>query len=88
MYSIRIKAGKQVYAAIRDGGFSLDRVSTYFAPATGPRWLVASGFDLTLLKAEVLGRSGPVLLAGSSTGACRLAAWLQPEAEKSYLALR
>lgn len=88
MYSIRIKAGKRVYAAIQDGGFSLDRVSTYFAPATGPRWLVASGFDLTLLTADVLGRSGPVLLAGSSAGACRFAAWLQPEAEKSYRALR
>jgi hypothetical protein len=29
-----------------------------------------------------------MLLAGASAGACRLAAWLQPEAEKSYLALR
>ncbi len=88
VYRIRIKAGKQVYSQIQDGGFSLDSVSTYFAPAVGPRWLIAGGFDLTLLRNGSLGRSGPVLLAGASAGACRLAAWLQPEAEKSYLALR
>lgn len=88
MYSIRIKAGKRLCSIIRDGGFSLDSVSTYFAPAVGPRWLIAGGFDLTLMQNGILGRSGPVLLIGSSAGAFRLAAWLQPEAEKSYLALR
>jgi hypothetical protein len=35
----------------------------------------------------VLGRKKPVLLVGSSSGAWRFAAWLQPEPEKSYRAL-
>lgn len=84
---IRVKAGKKAYELIREGGFSLDRVATYFAPAGGPRWLIASGFDLTLLREGLLGRKNPVWLVGSSAGALRLAAWLQPEAEKSYRAL-
>jgi len=84
MNSIRIKAGRKTYELIRDGGFSLDQVSTLFAPAAGPRWLVATGFDLTLLKAGFLGRKRPIQLIGSSSGAWRFAAWLQPEAEKSY----
>ena len=72
---------------IRDGGFILDKIATYFGPAGGPRWLVTSGFDLTLLKESALGRDNPVWLVGASAGAWRFAAWLQPEAEKSYAAL-
>jgi hypothetical protein len=69
---------------IQDGGFNLDRVTTFVGPGAGPRWLVASGFDLSLLRTGVLGRNNPVLLAGTSAGALRFAAWIQPEPEKSY----
>jgi len=81
---LKIKAGKTARQVIQDGGFSLDAIRTYCGPATGPRWLAASGFDLSLLKAGVLGRTWPVLLVGASAGAWRFAAWIQPEAEKSY----
>jgi hypothetical protein len=84
MSRIKIKAGSQIYRIIKDSGFNFDSVSTYFGPAVGPRWLIASGFDLTLLKGGFLGRSNPVNLIGSSAGAFRFAAWLQPEAIKSY----
>ena len=84
MNRIRIKAGKNIYKIIKDGGFKFDSVSTYFGPAVGPRWLIASGFDLTLLKGGFLGRSNAVHLVGSSAGAFRFAAWLQPEAIQSY----
>ncbi|MDI6777261.1 MAG: hypothetical protein QMD03_08525 [Syntrophales bacterium] len=87
MDGIRIKAGKRAYQIIQDGGFNLDHVTTYVGPAVGPRWLIASGFDLTLLQNDVLGQKKPVLLVGSSSGAWRFAAWLQPEPEKSYRAL-
>lgn len=87
MNSICIKAGKRAYEIIQDGGFHLDRVTTYFAPATGPRWLVASGFDLTLLTKGLLGCARATHLVGSSAGAMRFAAWLQPEPEKSYRTL-
>ncbi len=85
--NIRIRAGKQAYAIIKSGGFNLDRIATYFGPAGGPRWLVTSGFDLTLLRERALGRKNPVWLVGASAGAWRFAAWPQPEADKSYLAL-
>jgi hypothetical protein len=85
--NIRVRAGKGAYELIRSGGFSLDRIATYFGPAGGPRWLVASGFDLTLLQEGLLGRRQPAWLVGASAGAWRFAVWLQPEAEKSYRAL-
>ncbi|PKN38868.1 MAG: hypothetical protein CVU52_10525 [Deltaproteobacteria bacterium HGW-Deltaproteobacteria-10] len=84
MSRIRIKAGKNIYQIIKDGGFNFDSVSTYFGPAVGPRWLIASGFDLTLLKGGFLGRSKPAQLVGASAGAFRFAAWLQPQAIESY----
>jgi hypothetical protein len=87
MEYIRIRAGRRAYELIRDGGFNLDRIGTYFGPAGGPRWLVASGFDLTLLQGGLLGKAYPVWLVGASAGAWRFAAWLQPEAPKSYRAL-
>lgn len=85
--NLRIRAGKRAYELIRSGGFSLDRIATYFGPAGGPRWLVASGFDLPLIREGALGRRQPVWLIGASAGAWRFAAWLQPEAEQSYRAL-
>ena len=88
MEHLRVRAGRRAYELIRAGGFNLDRIGTYFGPAGGPRWLVNSGFDLTLLKEGALGRTFPVWLVGASAGAWRFAAWLQPEAVKSYLALR
>ena len=87
MSNICIKAGKRAYEIIQDGSFHFDRVTTYFGPATGPRWLIASGFDLALLKNGLLGRSKAIHLVGSSAGAMRFAAWLQPEPEKSYRTL-
>lgn len=87
MDNIRIKAGKKAYKIIKDGGFNFDLVASYFGPAAGPRWLVAAGFDLALLRGNVLGGKKTVTLIGSSAGAWRFAAWVQPEAEKGYRSL-
>ncbi|MBN1383071.1 MAG: hypothetical protein JXA41_15505 [Deltaproteobacteria bacterium] len=87
MIDIHVKAGEKAYRIIKDGGFDWNGITTYFAPAGGPKWLVASGFDLTLLKSGLLGNGGPVLLVGASAGAWRFAAWPQPEPGKSYRAL-
>ena len=85
MERLCIRAGNRALEIIRDGGFRFDRVAAYVGPGVGPRWIVASGFDLTFLRSGALGsKSRPVLLAGSSAGAWRFAAWLQPEPEKSY----
>ncbi|MBW2651162.1 MAG: hypothetical protein JRC66_09205 [Deltaproteobacteria bacterium] len=84
MNEICVSAGKNVYEIIQDSGFDFDSVATYVGAASGPRWLVASGFDLSLLKSGVLGNKRPTVLAGSSAGAMRFSAWMQPEPEKSY----
>jgi len=81
---VRVKAGKNAFALIREKGFDFNRVKTYVGPAVGPRWLIASGFDLTLIEKGLLGNDYPALLTGASAGAFRLAAWLQPEPAKSY----
>lgn len=84
MGNIHVRAGRRAYEQIRSGGFGLDCIGTYVGPAGGPRWLVSSGFDLTLLGEGLLGRTRPIWLVGASAGAWRFAAWLQPEAVKSY----
>ncbi|MBW2558541.1 MAG: hypothetical protein JRD69_06900 [Deltaproteobacteria bacterium] len=87
MDGICVSAGENVYEVIQAGGFDFDRVTTYVGAATGPRWLVASGFDLSLLENGVLGNNRPVALAGASASAMRFAAWVHPEPEKSYRGL-
>ncbi len=84
MDTIYIKAGKSAYEIIKDGGFDFSHVTTCVGPAVGPRWLVVSGFDLALLENKVLGELKPVLLAGSSAGAWRFSAWVQPDPIESY----
>lgn len=84
MSDLCVRAGRRAHEIIMDGGFNFDRIVAYVAPAGGPRWLAASGFDLALLESNVLGNKKPVLLAGTSSGAWRLAAWPQPEPIRSY----
>jgi len=84
MSQLKIKAGKNVYKAIKDGSFNFNSISAYFGAAVGPRWLLASGFDQTMLKGGYLGRSRAVSLIGASAGAWRFAAWTQPQALQSY----
>jgi hypothetical protein len=82
-----IRAGNKAFEMIKDRGFDFDQITTYVGPANGSKWLIASGFDLPLLKSGVLGNAKPVLLSGTSVGAWRFAAWLQPEPAKSYESL-
>jgi hypothetical protein len=84
MNEICVRAGRNAYESIQAGAFDFDNITTYVGAAPGPRWLVATGFDRSILKSGVLGNKRPVVLVGSSVGAMRLAAWMQPEPEKSY----
>jgi hypothetical protein len=73
------RAGPSALSRIASHGFSLADVRTLVAPATGPKWLVAAGFDRALLRDGALGRDQPVLLAGASAGAWRALALCSPE---------
>src|SRR3954451_23337400 len=74
------RAGPFALERIATRGFSMADVRTLIAPATGPKWLVAVGFDRALLREGVLGRSESVLLAGASAGAWRALAFASPDA--------
>jgi len=82
--NIEIRAGENVYQRIMDGGFSLDSVNTFYAPASGPRFLVTSGFDIPLIAHKALGTKRIVWLIGASSGAWRMAAWQQPQPLLAY----
>ncbi len=84
MHRLRVKAGKKAYEIIQNGSFNFEDVRACFGAAVGPRWLIASGFDLTLLQQQRLGRKHPVHLIGASAGAWRYAAWVQPQATDAY----
>jgi hypothetical protein len=74
------RAGPFALERIATRGFSMADVRTLIAPATGPKWLVAVGFDRALLREGVLGRGESVLLAGASAGAWRALAFASPDA--------
>ncbi len=84
MGSLKIKAGKRAYEIIKDGGSVFDLITTYYGPAAGPRWLVASGFDRTLLEGDFWAPGRIVYLVGTSAGAWRFASWVQPRPLESY----
>lgn len=82
--NLRIKAGRRAYEMIKDGCGVFDRVTTYYGPAVGPRWLIAAGFDRTLLTGDHWADGRALTLVGASAGAWRFAAWLQPQPEDCY----
>ena len=76
---LEYRAGPTALRQIRDRGFARELIRTWIAPATGPKWLVAVGFDRALIEQRVLDHGAPVLLAGASAGAWRALALASPE---------
>lgn len=84
---LEYRAGRAALQRIRAQGFSPAAVGTFVAPAAGPKWLVAAGFDRALIRERLLERGGPVLLAGSSAGAWRSLAFASPEPLRAHATL-
>ena len=80
------RAGPTALARVRAQGLA-GQVRVFVAPATGPKWLVAYGFDQALLASGLL--TGPVrtVLAGASAGAWRALCFASPDAAKRHQAL-
>jgi Patatin-like phospholipase len=76
---LEYRAGPAALRQIREHGFARELIRTWIAPATGPKWLVAVGFDRALIEQRVLEHGAPVLLAGASAGAWRALALASPE---------
>lgn len=73
MSYLRYRAGARALRRVRERGFSLADVRGFVLPATGPRWLVAAGFDRALIGAGFAASNGRprTLLMGASAGAWR-----------------
>lgn len=76
---LEYRAGPAALRRIRADGFARELIGTWIAPATGPKWLVAAGFDRALLEQGVLEHGTPVLLAGASAGAWRALTFASPD---------
>lgn len=83
---LEYRAGPTALQRVRDGVLQQLGPEVYIGPASGPKWLVAHGFDLGLLESGLLAR-GRVLLAGASAGAWRMLALSTRDPRAGYAAL-
>lgn len=67
-------AGERALSIIQKNGLTQDRVKGVLGAAGGPKWLVLGPMDRFLFAEWFKGRSNPLFLAGSSSGAWRFAA--------------
>ncbi len=73
MPNLVIKAGPLAYESIRREGLKPDMVSHIVGAAGGPKWLVLNRLDRYFFSEWFRGRSTPLIAAGSSAGAWRMA---------------
>ena len=85
---LHYRAGPRALARLRAGGFGPTDLQALILPATGPRWLLSSGFDRALLEQGWLSRENHhVLLLGASAGAWRALALASRDPARTYAAL-
>jgi len=86
MQPLRYRAGPRALEHLRRFGLR-EQIRSFVAPATGPKWLVAYGFDQALIQSRLLEAEVPTLLAGASAGAWRSLSLASPDAERTHRAL-
>ena len=69
-----LRAGKAAYRRIKENGLTPDDVHVVAGAAGGPKWLILAGLDRLLFSQWFSGRTMPLFLIGSSSGAWRFAA--------------
>jgi hypothetical protein len=88
MALLQYRAGARALERLRTSGFGPRDVRALVLPATGPRWLVATGFDRALLAQGWLHQpEHDVLLLGASAGAWRALALAARDPARTYAAL-
>ncbi len=87
---LRYRAGPTARKRLLREGLRPEVLGALMGPASGPRWLVLAGLDMALYSSGLLNAQSeePLLLAGSSAGAWRMAslASRDPEATHERLA--
>ncbi len=86
MSQLRYRAGPRALGHLRRFGLR-GQVRVFVAPATGPKWLAAYGFDRALIDGNLFDGSVPTLLAGASAGAWRSLSFASPEPAAMHRAL-
>lgn len=85
---LHYRAGPQALARIRAHAFRPTDLQALILPATGPRWLLSSGFDRALLEHGWFNQANHhVLLLGASAGAWRALALASRDPARTYAAL-
>ncbi len=74
-----LQAGKAAYRRIKENGLTPDDVHVVAGAAGGPKWLILAGMDRLLFSQWFFGRTSPLFLIGSSSGAWRFAAAAQQD---------
>jgi len=86
---LKIRAGEQALALLKEEGLRQERISVFSGPAGGPKWFVSAGFDRTVIRSKFLENTGRrVLLAGASAGAWRCLAMACKDPLDAYERLR
>lgn len=81
-----VRAGPTAYRLLRQGGWNWENFQVALAASGGPKWLILGAMDRVL--AQLLNqRSSPLHLLGSSSGAYRFAAYIQPNPVQAIEAL-
>jgi hypothetical protein len=88
MALLHYRAGTRALERLRAHGFGPRELQALILPATGPRWLVCTGFDRALLSHGWLTQpEHHVLLLGASAGAWRALALASRDPARTYAAL-
>ena len=96
MRALRLQAGPEALARVRERGLSPDDVDVVPGASGGPKWLVLARLDRAVFGEFFAGpRSRPLHLVGSSIGSWRLACFAQADPaaalarfERAYVAQR
>jgi len=84
MNAIQIQAGKRALAHIRERGLSPGDISAVFGASGAAKWLTICGLDSAIFADWLSQSEQPIALMGTSVGAMKLAAAVQPDCRTRF----
>lgn len=82
---LKIHAGVEALAHLREHGLRADDISMMLAASGGPKWLVLGPLDRYLMREWFARRERPLHLLGTSAGAWRMACYAQTDPLAAHL---
>ncbi len=84
MSVLQIQAGRRALAHIREHGLSPDDISAVFGASGAAKWLSICGLDSAIFNDWLSQSQQPISLMGTSVGAMKLAAAVQPDCRTRF----